>query len=51
MADQRELLSAIIALQFVVLAAAIFLLVPVEVAVPLVPLFLVLLYALLKYRS
>ncbi|WP_440008386.1 hypothetical protein [Halomicrococcus sp. SG-WS-1] len=50
MADQRELLSVIIALEFVVLAVAIFLLVPVEVAAPLVPLFFVLLYALVKYR-
>jgi hypothetical protein len=51
MADRRELLSVLVALEFVVLAAAVFLLVPIEAAAPLLPLFLVLSYALYRYAS
>lgn len=51
MADRTTALSVLIALEFVVVSAVVFLLVPFEVAVPLVPLSLVFLLALLKYRS
>lgn len=51
MADQSETISVLIALEFVVMAAVLFLLVPLEVAAPVLPLFLVLLFALYRYRS
>lgn len=51
MADRSELLSVLIALEFVVVAAVVFLLVPLEVAAPLVPLALVFLFALYEFYS
>lgn len=51
MATQHEALSAIIALQFVAAAAVVFLLVPLEAAAPVLPLFLVLAFALYRYVS
>ncbi|WP_198662163.1 hypothetical protein [Halorussus litoreus] len=51
MADKREVVSVLIALEFVVVAAALFLLVAFEVAAPVLPLALVLLFALYRYRS
>jgi len=51
MAEQRDVLGVLIALEFVVMASVVFLLVPIEAAAPLVPLFLVLLFALYRYRS
>lgn len=50
MASQREVLSVVVALQFVLVAVAVFLLVPLEDAVSVVPLFLLLLVALYAYR-
>lgn len=49
MAGRSEALAVLVALQFVVSAAAVLLLVPVEAAAPLVPLFVVLSYALYRY--
>jgi hypothetical protein len=51
MPGQLELLRVLVALEFVVVAAVLLLLVPLEAAAPLLPLFLVLLYALVKYGS
>jgi len=51
MSRQRELLSVLVALGYVVPTVVVLLLVPTEAAVPLLPLFLVLLYALHRYRS
>ncbi|WP_435179891.1 hypothetical protein [Halorussus sp. AFM4] len=51
MADRSEAISVLIAAEFVVMAAIVFLLVPLEAAIPLVPLFVVLLFALHQYRS
>ena len=51
MSRQRELLSVLVALGYVVPAVIVLLLVPFEAAVPLLPLFVVLVYALYRYRS
>lgn len=51
MADRVEVFSVLFALEFVVGSLVVFLLVPFEAAAPLVPLFLVFLFALHKYRS
>lgn len=51
MVDSRELLGVLIALEFVAVAAAVVLLVPIEVAAPVLPLSLVFLFALYRYRS
>ncbi|MDG5778176.1 hypothetical protein VB773_01570 [Haloarculaceae archaeon H-GB2-1] len=51
MANHWEVLGALVALEFVVMAAAVFLLIPFEAAAPLAPLFLVLTYALYRYRT
>ncbi|MFC4553099.1 MULTISPECIES: hypothetical protein [Halorussus] len=50
MADRTEVLSVLVAVQFVATAAVVLLLVPLDAAAPLVPLFLVLAFALYKYR-
>ncbi|AFK20860.1 MULTISPECIES: hypothetical protein [Haloferax] len=49
MAEPAELLSALIVLEFVVVAAVVFLLVPIEAAVSLIPLFLLFSFVLYKY--
>lgn len=51
MPDAVDTISVLVALEFVVMAAVVLLLVPLEVAAPLVPLLLVLLVALHLYRS
>ena len=51
MPDQAELFGVLMALKFVAVAAIVLLLVPLEVAAPIIPLFLVLLFALHRYRS
>jgi hypothetical protein len=51
MPDTRTTVSVLVALEFVALAGGVFLLVPFEAAVPLVPLFLVLAYALYRYHA
>jgi hypothetical protein len=49
MADPREVISALVALEFVVVAAAVLLLVPLDATVALVPLFLLVLVSSLAY--
>jgi hypothetical protein len=49
--DPAETVSVLVAVEFVVLSAVVLLLLPVEVAAPLVPLLLVFLLALHLYRS
>ncbi len=49
MAAQREVLAVLLALEFVVVAAVVFLVVPFEAALPLAPMFLLLVFALYKY--
>lgn len=51
MARPSEVVSVLVALEFVVMAVVVLLLVPLEVALPLVPLLLVFLVALQSYRS
>ena len=51
MADPAEVISVLVVLEFVVMSAVLLLLVPLEVAAPLIPLFLVFLVALHLYRS
>jgi hypothetical protein len=51
MARQWETLSVLVAVEFIVVAGVLFVLVPFEVAAPVVPLCLVLLVALYLYRS
>ena len=51
MPDPAETVSVLVAVEFVVLSAVVLLLLPVEVAAPLVPLLLVFLLALHLYRS
>jgi hypothetical protein len=51
MAHPAELLSVLVALEFVVMSAVLLLLVPLDVAAPLIPLLLVFLLALQSYRS
>jgi hypothetical protein len=51
MANPIEALSVLQALQFVVMATVVVLLVPLDVAAPLIPLLLVFLIALHQYRS
>ena len=51
MANPVEVISVLLALEFVLLSAVVLLLVPLEVAAPLVPLLLVFLIALRMYRS
>jgi hypothetical protein len=51
MVEQREPLGVLVALEFVVVAGVVLLLVPFEAAAPLVPLVLVFLVALYLYRS
>lgn len=50
MADPAEVVSVLVVLEFVVMASIVLLLVPLEVAAPLVPLLLVFLVALRMYR-
>lgn len=51
MPDPAEAVSVLVVLEFVVMAGAVLLLVPPEVAAPLVPLLLLFLVALHLYRS
>lgn len=51
MANPAEVISVLVALEFVVLSAVVLLLVPLEVAAPVIPLLLVFLVALQLYRS
>lgn len=51
MADPGDVVSVLVALEFVVTAAVVLLVAPLEVAAPLVPLLLVFLVALHVYRS
>lgn len=51
MATPAEVVSVLVALEFVVMSALVLLLVPFEVAAPLIPLLLVFLIALHLYRS
>lgn len=49
MAEPSELLSVLIVLEFVVVAAVVFLLVPIEATVSIIPLFLLFSFVLYKY--
>lgn len=51
MATPADVVSVLVALEFVVLSAVVLLLVPLEVAAPLIPLLLVFVVALQMYRS
>lgn len=51
MADPADVVSVLVALEFVVVSVVVLLLVPLDVAAPLVPLLLVFLLALHTYRS
>ena len=51
MADQSEIVSVLVALEFVVMASIVLLLVPFETAVSVIPLLSIFLIALLLYRS
>lgn len=51
MPSPPEAVSLLVVLEFVVVSAVLLLLVPLEVAAPIVPLFLVFLVALQLYRS
>lgn len=51
MVDRIEAISVLIALEFVVMSIVVLLLVPLEVAAPLIPLLLVFVVALQRYRS
>ncbi|WP_411963197.1 hypothetical protein [Haloferax sp. YSMS24] len=51
MADPSELLSVLVALEFVVMSVVVLLLVPLDVALPVIPLLVVFLLALQLYRS
>lgn len=51
MTDPLELVSLFVIVEFVVMAGMVLLLVPLEVAAPIVPLLLVFLVALHAYRS
>ena len=51
MTGQFEALSVFVAIEFVVVASVVLLVVPLEAALPILPLFLVLLFALHRYRS
>jgi hypothetical protein len=50
MADPAELISVLVTLEFVVVTSVVLLLVPLDVAAPLVPLLLACLIALWLYR-
>ena len=51
MPTPADVLSVLVALEFVVLSAVILLVVPLEAAAPIIPLLLVFLVALQVYRS
>lgn len=51
MANPAEVISVLVALEFVVMSAVVLLLVPLEIAAPIIPLLLVFLIALQMYRS
>jgi hypothetical protein len=51
MANPVDAVSVIVALEFVVMSVILLLLVPLEVAAPIIPLLLVFLIALQLYRS
>lgn len=51
MANIPEVISVLVALEFVVMSAIVLVLVPLEVAAPLIPLLLVFLVALHLYRT
>ncbi|ELZ81860.1 hypothetical protein C453_17629 [Haloferax elongans ATCC BAA-1513] len=51
MANPVEVLSLLVVLEFVIMSAIVLVLVPLEVAAPIIPLLLVFLVALQLYRS
>ncbi|SEL13901.1 hypothetical protein [Haloferax larsenii] len=51
MANPAEVLSLFVVLEFVIMSAVVLVLVPLEVAAPIIPLLLVFLVVLQKYRS
>ncbi|ELZ79510.1 hypothetical protein C455_07997 [Haloferax larsenii JCM 13917] len=51
MANPVEVLSLLVVLEFVIMSAIVLLLVPLEVAAPIIPLLLVFLVVLQLYRS
>lgn len=51
MATQREVFGAVFALQFIVAATVVFLFVPLEASLPLIPPFLILAFALCYYLT
>ncbi|GAA0248966.1 hypothetical protein GCM10009000_076430 [Halobacterium noricense] len=51
MANPIEVVSVLIALEFVVMSVVLLVVVPLEVAAPIIPLLLVFLIALQLYRS
>lgn len=51
MVRPAEIISVLVAVEFVVMSAIVLLLAPLEVAAPLIPLLLVFLIALQLYRS
>ena len=51
MADPADVVSVLVAVEFVVVSGLVLLLVPLETAAPIVPLLLVFLIALYLYRS
>lgn len=51
MADRMEIISVLIAVEFVLMAAVVLVLVPIEAAAPLFPLALVFTVALYMYLS
>lgn len=51
MVPPADIVSVLVALEFVVMSAVVLLLAPLEVAAPLIPLLLVFVIALLRYRS
>ena len=51
MANPAEVISVLVAVESIVMASVLLLLVPLEVAAPLVPLLLLFLVALQLYRS
>jgi len=51
MADPLDVISLLMVLEFTVVSAVVLLVVPLEVAAPILPLFLVFLFALHRYRT
>ena len=51
MTDPLDVVSLLMVLEFTVVSAVVLLVVPLEVSAPLLPLFLVFLFALHRYRA